>query len=264
MNVELVSKTVPNEDYFRQKLCELEREGSITEEERERSLSNLDAEQLMIYIARVSSSRDNKLESYEGLLNYLIENKHWSPFEHAYMTVEIITSRAIARQFLRHRSFTFQELSQRYAKVAKVEPIELRLQADSNRQSSTEPIGSINYTTDEMGFSYYDYHSTSEETRRITDQQLEAIERLIDAVNDVTDAYEYALESGIARECARMVLPVASETTLYMTGNVRSWIHFLDLRDDEHTQLEAQMIAKWIKKLFIKEYPVISNTLNFT
>lgn len=197
-----------------------------------------DAERHIVEVARVSSSRENKKENYESLVKYLIVNKHWSPFEHSYMTFEIETSKAIAIQLLRHRSFTFQEFSQRYQDVNQLgsifEPVELRYQASNNRQSSTEPVDSIVlYNKVQM--------------------VLAACEQL----------YNNLIECGVSRETARMVLPMATKTKLHMTGSVRSWIHFLDIRDDQHAQLEIQMVAKAIKSIFAEHLPSIGRALKY-
>jgi len=215
------------------------------------------AEVNIVEIARVSSSRTDKSEAPEGLINYLIKNKHWSPFQHSYITYEIVTSKAIAIQLLRHLSFTFQEFSQRYAVVEDIEPIEFRLQAEKNRQSSTEVVGKI-----------YQYESC--------DLIVDLEEAFIDNVEFTNwlvkvgkhleqgmSLYKEGIELGIAKECARMILPMATKTTLYMTGSVRSWIHFLQIRDDGHAQKEAQLIAKDIKKIFVQELPVISKALGY-
>ena len=194
------------------------------------------AEENIVYIARVSSKREDKKSKPEGLLNYLIKHKHWSPFEHSHLSVEIETSKAIGIQLIRHRSFTFQEFSQRYQNVSLLgdmfEEIEFRKQCEDNRQSSTE------------------VHSTSDtEVKKI----LLEIKRL----------YEGLLDDGVARETARMILPLCTKTKIHMTGSIRSWIHFLALRDDEHAQKEIQLIAKEIKRIFVKEFPIISKALKY-
>jgi len=194
------------------------------------------AEENIVYIARVSSKREDKTSKPEGLLNYLIKHKHWSPFEHSHLSVEIETSKAIGIQLIRHRSFTFQEFSQRYQNVSLLgdmfEEIEFRKQCEDNRQSSTE------------------VHSTSDtEVKKI----LLEIKRL----------YEGLLQDGVARETARMILPLCTKTKIHMTGSIRSWIHFLALRDDEHAQKEIQLIAKEIKRIFVEEFPIISKTLKY-
>lgn len=208
-------------------------------------------EQTIVEIARVSSSRKDKSEAPEGLLNYLIKNKHWSPFEHGFLTFEIETSKAIGIQLIRHRSFTFQEFSQRYQDVSKVsedgmfEPIEIRRQATDNRQSSEEvfdPIGG-----------YWDGEEGTTNASNV----------IMEALNTCEDAYRYLIDAGVAREQARLILPMATKTRIYMTGSVRSWIHFIGLRDDKHAQKEAQEIAKAMKKVLIKELPIISKALGW-
>ena len=209
-------------------------------------------ETTIVEIARVSSSRKDKTEKPEGLINYLINNNHWSPFQHGYLTFEITTSKAIAIQYLRHLSFTFQEFSQRYAVVESFEPIEFRLQAEKNRQSSTDVLGIIN--VDEEGWDFIGNHNS---------EQYDLMAKAGDLLVRIQELYNKMIDSGIAKECARMILPMASQTTLYMTGSVRSWIHLLQIRDDSHAQKEAQLIAKEIKTIFKKELPLISKALNY-
>jgi len=211
------------------------------------------AEVNIVEIGRVSSPRIDKSEKPEGLINYLIKNSHWSPFQHSYLTFEITTSKAIAIQYLRHLSFTFQEFSQRYAVVENIEPIEFRMQAEKNRQSSTDVIGSISGITDNS------YGVIAD----ITDERSGWLFEVGENLQKTLKLYKKGIELGVAKECARMILPMATQTTLYMTGSVRSWIHLLQIRDDIHSQLEAQLIAKEIKKIFIKELPIISSALNF-
>lgn len=191
------------------------------------------AEELIVHNARVSNP-SNQLNTLTGpkLLAYCIKHGHWSVFEQADMTVEIKTSRAIAAQILRHRSFSFQEFSQRYADAPGIEPIELRKQAESNRQSSTE----VMYDEENMSLVY-----KAQKTCEFVYQQL--------------------LEAGVARECARMVLPLATSTTLYMKGSVRSWIHYLSVRCDDHTQKEHRLIAEEIREIFSKWFPVTAAAL---
>lgn len=206
-------------------------------------------EETIVEIARVSSKRKNKKESPEKLIRYLIKNKHWSPFEHGYLTFEVITSRAIGTQILRHRSFTFQEFSQRYQKLdilsedefdplSYYEKIELRKQAENNRQSSTEvfdPIVKSPYTGENVKAS-----------------------KLVEShLTYSTLIYDTFINAGVSRESARFLLPLATKTKLYITGNVRSWIHFLSLRDDSHAQKEIQEIAVSIKSKLKKEIPLI-------
>lgn len=206
-----------------------------------------DIENIIVEITRVSSSRKDKTEKPEGLINYLIKNSHWSPFEHGFITFEIETSKAIGIQLLRHRSFTFQEFSQRYQEVGKVsddgmfEPIELRKQADNNRQSSEEVF-------DPIVEGRYNIEASS-----IINECLKISEEL----------YETLLDSGVAREQARMILPMCTKTRIYMTGSVRSWIHFLSIRDDAHAQKEIQLIAKSIKSQFVDNLPIVSRALGW-
>lgn len=213
-----------------------------------------DAEVNIVEIARVSSSRENKSEAPEGLVNYLIKNKHWSPFEHSHLTFEIVTSKVIALQFMRHVSFRFQDFSRRYAVVQNIEPIEFRLQAEKNRQSSTEPVGRL--YQDEEGNFVIDIDKDDPEYRKW-------LEDVALNMAKTYDLYNRGLKLGIARECASMILPFAMQTTMYMTGSIRSWIHLLDVRDDGHAQKEAQLIAKEIKKQFIEQLPIISKALGY-
>ena len=199
---------------------------------------NMTPEQLIVYTARVSNPENqHNTETSDRLINYLIKNKHWSPFEMVDMTVEIITSRAIAQQILRHRSFSFQEFSQRYSKATGIEPINLRYKGKTNRQSS-ESLADLE---DQLYFG-------------------QKIENLITQANEL---YNAMIDNDIARECARMILPLATQTTLYMKGSVRSWIHYLQIRCDEHTQLEHREIANEIKNIFTEKFPNISKALNF-
>jgi len=198
-----------------------------------------ETEKTIIQIARVSSTRTDKDENPVPLINHLIKNNHWSPFEHAMMTIEIVTSKAIGIQLLRHRSFTFQEFSQRYAVVTDIEPIELRQQATNNRQSSTEVFNPL------INNLFFIVQKPASE--------------VIDTYNRLGEIlYKDLLNAGVARECARMILPMATQTTIYMSGTIRSWIHLLDIRDDSHAQLEIQLIAKDIKKIFIEQCPKIA------
>jgi thymidylate synthase (FAD) len=200
-----------------------------------------DAEQFVIYVARVSNPENQNNPNIARLIRYLINNKHWSPFEHASMTVEIETSRAIAAQILRHRSFSFQEFSQRYSQAAEWEPVELRRQAESNRQSSTEIFNPV--LDPGADIKYY------------------ALDMLRDSLYDAFNVYNKLLDMGVAKESARFVLPLATKTRLYMTGSIRSWIHYIALRTDEHTQKEHRDIANSIKALFVKQFPIISEAL---
>ena len=209
------------------------------------------AEENIVKIARVSSKRTDKKQKPEGLINYLIKHSHWSPFEHAYMTLEIETSKAIGIQLIRHRSFTFQEFSQRYQDVGLLgeifEDIELRKQAKDNRQSSEEvfdpKIAGFEYTGINIPYKASD----------LIDGHLVETQRL----------YRDLLYEGVSRETARMILPLCTKTRIYMTGPVRSWIHFFNLRDDGHAQKEIQQIAKLGKKIFKETFPLVARALNY-
>lgn len=204
-----------------------------------------DAEKLIAYCARVSNPKNQDNPNYAKLIRYCIDNNHWSILETANMCLEIQTSRAISAQILRHRSFSFQEFSQRYAEVNSFEPVELRRQAENNRQSSTEVFDPMLYVYE--GNADFDYGSA--EVAFILEQAQYTYDRLIKA--------------GVAKECARMILPMASSTTLYMNGTLRSWIHYLKIRDEEHAQLEHQLVAKDIKKIFVEQFPIISEALGW-
>jgi len=208
-----------------------------------------EAELEIIEIARVSSTKKNKRDDPTALLKYLIDNKHWSPFEMANMCVEIETSRAIGRQILRHRSFSFQEFSQRYSEVTKFEDISIRKQAIENRQSSLEEFNPIFFGIDGNGV--------------VKDNHLYATEVIENHIRSAEQLYKKLIEKGVAKEQARMVLPETTQTRMYMNGTLRSWITFLMVRDDEHAQLEVQHIAKEIKKIFKEELPVISKALKY-
>ncbi len=203
------------------------------------------AEDHIVEVARVSSSRKNKKDKPEGLLRYLVQHKHWSPLEHGHATFEIETSKAIGIQLIRHRSFSFQEFSQRYQDVNRLgdifEPIELRSQCEDNRQSSVEVIDPM----------------IQMESNQLASETIDAF------LGKAHSLYNKLLEAGVARETARMVLPLATTTKIHMTGSIRSWIHFLELRDDKHAQKEIQEVAKEIKRVFISEFPIISKALNY-
>jgi thymidylate synthase (FAD) len=205
-------------------------------------------EQLIVYIARVSNpGNQNNTETSPKLIKYLIENKHWSPFEMVDFTVEIKTSRAIAQQILRHRSFSFQEFSQRYAKVSEFEPIELRKQTEKNRQSSSEVFDpTILYYYNDEDFGKYKLSELVKEHTKNSDA-----------------LYNRLIEEGVAKESARFILPLSTSTTIYMKGSVRSWIHYLQIRCDEHTQKEHREIALEIKDIFVSLLPSVSEALNF-
>jgi len=210
-----------------------------------------DAEERIVEIARVSSKRKDKKSKPEGLINYLIKHSHWSPFEHAFMTLEIETSKAIGIQLIRHRSFTFQEFSQRYQDVgildSTFEEVELRKQAEDNRQSSEE-VFDPKLDAFEFGGINMKMHATN-----LIAGHLAKSKKL----------YTRLLENGVSRETARMILPMCTKTKIYMSGPVRSWIHFFALRDDSHAQKEIQLVAKEGKKIFIEQFPIISKALEY-
>lgn len=202
---------------------------------------------ILVEIARVSSSRseDEKRDEPHRLINYLIRNNHWSPFEHTYMTLEFYTSRAIATQFLRHRSFTFQQFSLRYASATDFEPIEIREQADHNRQSSTDVFDPLVDSP-------------------ITNARVQASRVIAENQKVTEELYENLLDAGVAREQARFILPLNTQTRMYMTGNIRSWIHMIGLRDDPHAQKEAQLIARKSKDIFIDQFPMTAKALGWS
>ena len=198
-----------------------------------------DAEKTMAYIARVSNPSNQDNENYAGLLRYCIQHNHWSVFEQANMTLEIETNRGIAAQILRHRSFTFQEFSQRYADtnlLASEIPVpELRRQDTKNRQNSTNDL---------------------------EEEKVFAMNKMIrDLFKDAQDTYNYLLEQGVAKECARFVLPLATPTRLYMTGSVRSWITYIALREKSGTQKEHMDIVKDCKAIFEEQFPTCYEAL---
>jgi len=198
------------------------------------------AEDLIVYIARVSNPENQmNRETSAKLIRYLINHNHWSPFEMVDVTFEIKTSRAIAAQIVRHRSFSFQEFSQRYSRVNDYEPIELRLQGDKNRQVGEEIIPVIS-------------------------QQHTILSNLIqETTKSAEHCYEMLLRNGVAKEVARMVLPLTTQTTLYMKGSLRSWIHYVNLRAGKDTQKEHRIIAEQIKNRLIHIFPNISVALDW-
>jgi len=198
------------------------------------------AEQLIVVTARVSAPKNQtNFESGPRLLDYLIRNKHWSPFEMASMCVEINTTRAISPQILRHKSFSFQEFSQRYANTGEMgRPLvpHLRSQDHKNRQNSIDDL------PERLGKS------------RLSDYY----RRISILFEDAEHLYQEMVSDGIAKECARSILPLACPTRMYMTGTLRSWLHYIDLRTGNGTQLEHQEIAQQCKEIFTKEFPVIA------
>lgn len=198
------------------------------------------AEDLVAYCARVSNpSNQMNSETAPKLLGFLIKHKHWSPFEMVDMTVEIKTSRAIATQILRHRSFSFQEFSQRYSAATDFEDIEFRLQGDKNRQVGENLL-------DPTDLRYADLYTSVKE-----------------AMEASIIAYNKMIHNGIAKEVARMILPLTTETTMYMKGSLRSWVHYLELRTEKNTQKEHRLIADECKNIFIKNFPTISEALQW-
>ena len=199
-----------------------------------------DAEQTMAYIARVSNPNNQDNEKYAGLLRYCIKHNHWSVFEQSSMTLEIETTRAIAAQILRHRSFTFQEFSQRYAAstaLGNIDLPELRRQDDKNRQNSTDDLD-------------------PEMVEKFNKQ-------MITLFSSAKSLYEQMLSQGVAKECARMVLPLATPTKIYMTGSCRSWVHYINLRSAHGTQKEHMLIANACKEVFVEQFPSVSEALEW-
>ena len=199
-----------------------------------------DAEKQMGYIARVSNPQNQTNPAVAGLLGYCIKHGHWSVFEQAHMTVEIETTRGIAAQILRHRSFTFQEFSQRYANtnlLGEIPVPDLRSQDLKNRQNSNDDI-------------------PEEQTKRLQDQIARYFAEGLDLYNEL-------IREGVAKECARFVLPLATPTRIYMTGSVRSWIHYIDLRSAHGTQKEHMDIVQEIRGIFKQQFPVCTNALNW-
>ena len=200
-----------------------------------------DAEKTMGYVARVSNPNNQDNPKVAGLLSYCIKHGHWSVFEQAHMTVEINTTRGLAAQILRHRSFTYQEFSQRYQDVSHIRediPLpELRSQDLKNRQNSVDDVDP-----------------------KVVEKYNGKMRKHFDASIDL---YKEMLHDGIAKECARFVLPLATPTRLYMTGSIRSWIHYIDLRASHGTQKEHTEIVNQIKSIFVDELPVVSEALEW-
>ena len=199
------------------------------------------AEQHMGYVARVSNPKNQDNPNVSGLLKYCIKHGHWSVFEQAFMTVEINTTRGLAAQILRHRSFTYQEFSQRYADssmLGKEIPLpELRRQDDKNRQNSIDDVDPL----------------------VAEDFNLKMQRHFVDGMK----LYKDMLEAGIAKECARFVLPLATPTRIYMTGSVRSWIHYIDLRSAHGTQKEHMQVAEGVRSIFTEQFPVVAEALEW-
>tara|TARA_E500000081_G_scaffold153624_1_gene188413 strand:- start:594 stop:1229 length:636 start_codon:yes stop_codon:yes gene_type:complete len=200
-----------------------------------------DAEQHMGYVARVSNPKNQDNPNVAGLLKYCIKHGHWSVFEQAFMTVEINTTRGLAAQILRHRSFTYQEFSQRYADssmLGEVIPLpELRRQDDKNRQNSIDDIDPL----------------------MVQDFNVKMKKHFVDGMK----LYKEMLDAGVAKECARFVLPLATPTRIYMTGSVRSWIHYIDLRSAHGTQKEHMDVAEGVRGIFTEQFPVVAEALEW-
>ena len=200
-----------------------------------------EAEKMMGYVARVSNPKNQDNPNVSGLLGYCIKHGHWSVFEQSYMTLEINTTRGLAAQILRHRSFTYQEFSQRYADssmLGKEIPLpELRRQDDKNRQNSIDDVDPL---------VVQDFNSKMQK-------------HFVDGMR----LYKEMLDAGIAKECARFVLPLATPTRLYMTGSVRSWIHYIDLRSAHGTQKEHMDIANAVRDVFVEQFPICAEALEW-
>ena len=201
-----------------------------------------DAEKHIAYCARVSNPSNQGNDSFEGLIKYCIKHKHWSIFEQAFMTIELETTRAIAAQVLRHRSFTYQEFSQRYADSSllmdKIPLPELRRQDTKNRQNSTDDLDPFIVQKLEM-----------------------QMQTLFDSSMAL---YQQMLGHGVAKECARNVLPMCVPTRMYMSGSVRSWVHYIDLRSANGTQKEHMDLANACKAIFVEQFPVIAQALDLS
>jgi len=199
-----------------------------------------DAEQHMAYVARVSNPKNQDNDKFAGLLKYCIQHGHWSVFEQAFMTIEINTTRGIAAQILRHRSFTYQEFSQRYADsnlLGDIELPELRRQDDKNRQNSIDDLDPF----------------------VVQDFELKMQRHFVEGMK----IYKEMLDAGVAKECARFVLPLATPTKLYMTGSVRSWIHYINLRSAHGTQKEHMQIAENCRAIFNEQFPIVAEALEW-
>ena len=200
-----------------------------------------DAEKTMAYVARVSNPKNQTNENYSKLLGYCIKHNHWSVFEQAFMTLEIETTRGLAAQILRHRSFTYQEFSQRYADSSllgdTIPMFDLRRQDTKNRQNSIDDVDPF------------------------VRQEFEI--RIRKHFDDAMTLYQSMLDMGIAKECCRFVLPLATPTRLYMSGSVRSWAHYITLRSANGTQKEHMDIAEACKKIFVEQFPTCAEALEW-
>ena len=196
------------------------------------------AEELIAYLARVSNPSNQDNPEYSRLIRYLINHRHWSPFEMAHVVMEINTTRAIAAQILRHRSFSFQEFSQRYADVSLMDfakPPELRRQDTKNRQNSIDDL-------DETDVYIYQ-------------REIEHLYAMSESL------YKRLLDDGVAKECAREILPLGTPTRLYMAGSVRSWLHYIDLRRANGTQQEHRVIALEAEQILRQHLPNVCSAM---
>ena len=200
-----------------------------------------DAEKHMAYCARVSNPSNQGNDNYAGLLRYCIKHQHWSIFEQAFMTIEINTTRGLAAQILRHRSFTYQEFSQRYADSSllgdKIPLPKLRKQDEKNRQNSTDDLDPM--LVQELEVKMQTYFAQG------------------------MKLYKEMLDAKVAKECARFVLPLATPTRLYMSGSVRSWIHYIELRSGHGTQKEHMDIANSCKDIFTEQFPTVAEAMEW-
>lgn len=199
------------------------------------------AEENIVYMARVSNPKNQaNMETAPRLIKYLLKHKHWSPFEMASMQVEINTTRAVAAQVLRHRSFSFQEFSQRYSSVGDLPSIglpHLRSQDLKNKQASHDNMDPV-----------------------VVENLNTQIEKLYQSAQNV---YDLLLEQGVAKECARSVLPLGTPTRMYMSGSIRSWIHYIEIRAGIETQLEHRLIAEAVKSIFVEQFPSIAEAMGW-
>lgn len=215
---------------------------------------NLSPEELIIYEARVSNPENQgNVETSDKLLKFLIDNQHWSPFDMVNLTVEVTTSKMVAIQILRHWSIHPQEFSQRYAEVTEIEPIELRRKAGKNRQGSDGELfdPEIEYDAPDIGEEF--------SGNVVSGKASLLVERLM---RETKNLYQALIEEGVAKECARMVLPMATTTTMYLNGTVRSWIFYLQQRTSEHAQKEHKLVALEIEKVFKQYFPNVAKALN--
>ena len=200
-----------------------------------------DAEKTIGYVARVSNPKNQENPNVAGLLKYCIKHQHWSIFEQAFMTLEIETTRGLAAQILRHRAFTFQEFSQRYADTnlldSKIDVPELRSQDLKNRQNSNDDIPQ--------------------------EKKEEYSVLIANHFDDAMNLYNSLLDAGVAKECARFVLPLATPTRIYMSGSIRSWMHYIDLRSAHGTQKEHMDIAEACREIFIEQFPIIAEAHDY-